>query len=139
MNDKDQQGLGSLAALVGSIDRRMNTALELLLTLDDSGKSKTDGDKIRMAVLSIQGGNNMLREVLGIGANASVPDTELISARRNLQRLIYDVGPQRVSDVRAAGLATCSDDAIALMSKLVESRDARWTTIGAEEAVVAIR
>lgn len=68
-----------------------------------------------------------------------MPGMEWISASRNLQRLVYDVGPQRPADVISAGLATSPDEAMALMNELVESNNATWIKITGTQAIMAVR
>lgn len=68
-----------------------------------------------------------------------MPGMEWISASRNLQHLVYEVGPQRPVDVVAAGLATSPDEAMALMNELVQSHNATWITIADTQAIMAVR
>ena len=158
--------LEPLFELTDSIASRIDAAVESLLSLTESQLPESDADRIRTSVLSIQAGNNLLRDALGTEQQSTPapvyalandadtksepvhqespgergrPEMELVSATLNLQRLVFNQGPQRVSDTVSAGLATNLDEAIEIMTRLVDHHDARWTTIAGEKAVVAVR
>ena len=161
MSDIRLESVFDLADLIGS---RIDAAVESLSLLPEVQLSKSDADKIRTAVLSIQAGNNLLSDALGTEQNSTSvpvyafagkaesesgqpeilterlkPEMGLVSATFNLQRLVFNEGPQRVSDTVSAGLATDPVEAIEIMTRLVDHHDARWTTIAGEKAVVAVR
>ena len=150
--------------MVTSIDSHMDAAIELLAHLHESGTNKSDANRIRMAVLSIHAANNIIHDVLGTDAGSinstkqsvessgeipardpgqdkpkSESNLDVVSAHQNLERLVYNVGPQRTGDIVTAGLATDPDQAMGLMSHLVQTHKASWTSIGEARAIVAVR
>jgi hypothetical protein len=163
MSDAKLEPLFNLADSIGS---RIDAAVESLSSLPESQLPESDADKIRTAVLSIQAGNNLVSAALGTEQHSiSVPvyslandtdtksepvkqespgervrpEMELVSATLNLKRLVFIQGPQRVSDTISAGLAADVNEAIEIMTRLVDHHDARWTTIADEQAIVAVR